>query len=138
MKNMILILSMFFLFSGCDKETQTEPQENSIYGTWQLTEIYALSGTTGKWEQVRDGYTFSIEPSNTFSSEKFQECTQGTVEINETRIIFKYECDGFTAGIESPVGEFSYTYSFVENKLSLHPDFLSCIEGCGYRFSKRD
>jgi hypothetical protein len=36
MKNMYLILSVLFLFTGCNEE-KTEQQENSIYGTWKLT-----------------------------------------------------------------------------------------------------
>lgn len=132
---MYLILSIFFIISSCSDE-QTEQQENSIYGTWKLTEEYIVSGVNGNWTQIQNGYTFSIESNNTFSSTEFQECNEGVVQINETQIVFKYECDGFTTGIESPEGEFSFKYSFVENKLSLNPNFLNCDEGCGYRFSK--
>lgn len=135
MKNMILILAVFLFITGCN-EKEIKQQENSIYGTWKLTEEYIVSGVNGKWTEIQNGYTFSIEPNNTFSSTEFQECTQGVVDISKTQIVFKYACDGFTAGIETPAGEFSYKYSFVENKLSISPDFLSCDEGCGYRFSK--
>ncbi|QTE21513.1 hypothetical protein [Polaribacter cellanae] len=37
MKNMFLILSIFFLITGCSNEEETKQQENSIYGTWKLT-----------------------------------------------------------------------------------------------------
>ncbi len=37
MKNMILILSVLFFFTGCnEEEIKQEEQDNSIYGTWQL------------------------------------------------------------------------------------------------------
>ncbi len=138
MKTIFLLFTFFFFASSCGEEKQPEPQENSIYGTWQLVEQWLgnVGDTSVNWTQIQNGYTFSIEPNNRFSSTKFQECTQGIIDINETQIVFKYECSGFTVGIESPEGEFSYKYSFVENKLNLKPNFLDCDEGCGYRFSK--
>lgn len=135
MKNVFLIFSMLFIATNCGQE-ETKQKENSIYGTWKLTEEYIVLGVNGNWTQIQNGYTFSIESNNTFSSTEFQECMKGVVDISETQIVFKYECDSFTTGIESPEGEFSYKYSFVGNKLSLIPNFMNCDEGCGYRFSK--
>ena len=135
MKNMFLILSIFFFITGCSEE-EIKQQESSIYGTWQLTEEYIVSGVNGNWIEIQNGYTFSIESNNVFSSTEFQECAQGIVVISDTQIVFKYECEGFTIGIEFPEGEFSYKYSFVGNKLSLNPNFMNCDEGCGYRFTR--
>lgn len=134
MKNAFLVLSLFFFITGC-KEEITE--KNSIYGTWELTEEYIVLGVNGNWTEVQNGYTFSIASNNTFNSTEFKECTQGIVDMTETKIVFKYECEGFTTGVESPAGEFEYKYSFIDNKLSLTPVFMNCDEGCGYRFSKK-
>lgn len=72
----------------------------------------------------------------TFQSDQFSECTKGTFLLTGDEISFDYECEGFTTGIESPPGVFNYKYFFLNGKLSLTPIFISCIEGCGYRFEK--
>ncbi len=57
MKNMILILSMFFLFTGCEKKTKL--QETSIYGTWQLIERFD-GGSPKPIQAVQSGKTINF------------------------------------------------------------------------------
>ena len=136
MKNMIvLFLTISFTSIGC--EESENKQETSIYGTWKLIEVYSNPGYgNGQWLKVNEGYTYEILPNNSFNSTKHKECDNGNFRYTNTQITFEYKCDGFTTGIESPPGEFSYDYSFENGRLLLSPIFLSCIEGCGYRFTK--
>lgn len=135
MKNMTIIIMMLILFSGCGDEKQSE-QETSIYGTWQLVESYVVSGVEGEWEQVENGYQYDIHSNMTFVSNQFSECAEGVFVLSDTEISFSYECEGFTTGIESPAGTFTYQYALSNGQLSLTPTYLSCDEGCGYKFDK--
>ena len=71
MKNMILILSFFFLITGCEKEKETDPQENSIYGTWQLVKRTSNNsdGSPNDWVSVSDGYSITFEEDLSYKSE---------------------------------------------------------------------
>ena len=44
MKNMYLILSVLFLFTGCNEEEAKKQEDTSIYGTWQLTQSFVVDG----------------------------------------------------------------------------------------------
>lgn len=136
MKNMYLILSIFFLIVGCDEE-ETKQQENSIYGTWKLIEIYQSDGGNNpKWTSVNNGYTYTFSNDETFSSTRFTECTTGTYDISNSTIILDYSCAGFDTGVETPPGTFVENYNFENGNIILTPSYLNCIEGCGYKFEK--
>ncbi len=144
MKKMILSILPFFILLGCNQE-ENDVQRPSIYGTWQLSESYIIFESDGaggakflgEFREVpnEDKYEFTIAFNNTFSSTKFSSCNGGNVKYDDVQIAFEYGCEEF---IKSPLGAFSYKYHFEENgnKLFLHPNFLSCIEGCGDRFQK--
>jgi hypothetical protein len=135
MKHLILILLLNISISGCSEE-KTEVQNTSIYGTWQLVQSYVTDGVNGNWEQIENGYQYEILPSNRFISNQFRECTEGTFVLKDSEITFDYECEGFTTGIETPAGSFTYQYSFDNGKLLLTPTYLNCDEGCGHKFEK--
>lgn len=69
MKNMILILSMLCLFTNCDNEKQTEPQENSIYGTWQLTKRFHVLPSSV--EVIENGEKITFRENGEFYSASF-------------------------------------------------------------------
>ena len=138
MKNMFLILTMLFLYTGCNEE-DTKQQEKSIYGTWQLIEIYQSGGGSNpQWTAVNIGYTYTFKDDGTFSSTRFTECTSGTYKTSTNSITLDYSCDGFDTGIESPPGTFVENYMFENNNLTLTPSYLNCVESCDYKFEKRD
>lgn len=69
MKNMIIILSMLCLFTNCDNEKQTEPQENSIYGTWQLTKRFHVLPSSV--EVIENGEKITFRENGEFYSASF-------------------------------------------------------------------
>jgi hypothetical protein len=136
MKNVIsLILFISIVFFGCESE-QVEQNEKSIYGTWQLYESFETDGVEGDWIEVDNVYAYEISSNGSFKSSKFQDCNSGTFLLSEQTITFDYECENFTAGIESPPGSFSYLYALKDGQLLLTPNYLMCDEGCGFRFNK--
>lgn len=137
MKNLILILILNISLFGCAEES-ADAQNTTIYGTWQLVQSYVVNGVNGNWEKVENGYQYEILSSNTFASNQFSECFEGTIVLKDSEITFDYECEGFTTGIETPAGSFTYQYSFDNGLLLLTPTYLTCDEGCGYKFEKID
>ena len=135
MKNMFLILSIFFIISSCSDE-QTEQQENSIYGTWQLVESFSHPPSGSGWSQVDDGFTLIVKSDNSFNSSQFSDCITGNISLTNNQIDLNYNCNGFTQGFENPAGVFQYTYEFVDSKLELTPKNFSCFEGCKYKLIK--
>ena len=132
---MYLILSVLFLFTGCNEE-KTEQQENSIYGTWRLVESFSHPPSGNGWSQVDNGFTLTIKSDNVFNSSQFSDCITGNISLTDNQIDLKYSCNGFTQGFENPAGVFQYTYEFIENKLELTPKNFSCFEGCKYKLIK--
>lgn len=136
MKNMYLILSIFFFTTGCSEE-EAKPKEDFIYGTWKLIEIYQSDGSSNpQWTNVDSGYTYTFNNDGTFSSTRFSECTSGTYEVSSNSITLDYSCNGFDTGIENPPGTFVENYFFENNNLIIIPSYLHCIEGCNYKFEK--
>lgn len=136
MKNMYLILSVLFLFTGCNEE-EAKQQENSIYGTWKLIEIYQSDGGSNpQWTIADISYTYTFNNNGTFSSTRFAECASGTHKVTNKSITLNYSCNEFDTGIENPPGTFVENYIFEKNNLILTPSYLNCIEGCGYKFEK--
>lgn len=116
--------------------TACKDQETSLYGTWQLTEVYISPGTReGEWVAVENGYTFDIQPDGTFYSSKYDKCSTGSYTISDQTISFMYNCQNFY-----PCNASSSTciesFSFENQYLVLRPNYLDCIEGCSYKFSK--
>ena len=143
MKNMILILVMSLLFTGCKKDEQQiaiaggqKEQESSIYGIWKLVESFSHPPTGKGWSQVENGYLLNIQTDGTFSSSQFSDCSTGKVTVATNQIILIYDCSRFSAGFESPTGVFKYSFELVNGKLELTPQNFNCFEGCKYRLAE--
>ncbi|WP_217900268.1 lipocalin family protein [Lutibacter agarilyticus] len=139
-KKIILGLSIIFtiLLIGCDNDDSND-NEKSIVGTWQLIEIYSDIGDgKGKWNSIENGYKYEFDSENRFTSDRFSECQSGTYTLNENELILDYDCDGFTAGIETPEGTFVERITFESDKLIINPTYLMCVEGCEWKFQKID
>lgn len=129
-----LVLTMF----GCSNDDNESPlQEKSIIGTWKLIEIYNDSGDgNGRWNSVEDGYTYNFSANGEFTSTRFSECGNGNYSIVSNELSLDFDCEGFTAGIENPDGIFIELFTFESNYVILTPTYLTCIEGCGWKFKK--
>lgn len=59
MRTLILLLILSISSFRCSKE-EIEEQQASIYGTWQLIEIYSGPPSGEGWSDVDNGYTYEI------------------------------------------------------------------------------
>ena len=146
MKNMIIILSVFFFITGCNEE-QVKQQENSIFGTWKLIKRTAnnINGTANDWENINNGFTLNFKNDFVYESNESTICqnnlNEGSFSLNKTEddlkdileIIIK-NCDNNTNG--TFVREFYYRFS--NNNLILEPKEPACDEGCGFLYEKVD
>lgn len=136
MKNIILIFSMLLSLTSCSDDA-VKAQETSIAGTWKLIETYGSDGTGNpQWTTVDNGYTYTFSSKGSFTSTRFAECSTGTYQITSSTLTLTYDCDGFGTGIESPAGTFVENIAFDDGKIILTPTYLTCIEGCGFKFEK--
>jgi hypothetical protein len=134
MKKMINIAILLFFLIGC-KEEVLEQDENSIYGTWKLIEVFSGPPSGDGWNQIENGYTYEILSSGEFNSSKYDECSTGTFSVSDQTIFFNYDCENFNpCGANSTSCQESF--SFEGKFLVLKPDYLQCDEGCGYKFKK--
>ncbi|MBI6117261.1 hypothetical protein [Salegentibacter maritimus] len=137
MKNIILLISLATTIISCSQNDEDDPIEETIYGTWKLIETYNGSGANNsQWKTIDDGYIYTFKKDNTFSSNRFNECSEGTFEINDSNLILKFNCIEFNTGIEPSPGVFIENYAFGENYLFLTPTYLNCDEGCSNKFEK--
>lgn len=137
MKTLILLFSLMIAVSSCNQSDENPQVENSIYGTWKLIETYnGTGGGTPQWSSVSDGYIYTFKNDNTFTSNRFNECSSGTYELTPSNLILTFDCEGFNTGIESPSGTFFENYAFGEGYLFLTPTYLNCDEGCSNKFNK--
>lgn len=128
---------MLFTGSSCSKDRADEPEINSLIGTWKLIEVkIGNGGGKTQWERVEDGYTYTFNGDSSFTSTRFQECSNGSFTITDTHLVLDFSCDGFTAGIESLEGTFVENFELNSKFLILSPDYMNCDEGCSYRFKK--
>lgn len=137
MKNLILLFSLILSFSSCSQNEEEKINDNSIFGTWKLIEVYSSDGGSNpQWKPVVNGYTYTFNLDGTFTSNRFSECSIGKFELNNTTLTLKFDCIGFTTGIESPEGTFIENFIKNNNEIILKPTYLNCIEGCGNKFQK--
>ncbi len=131
-------ISCFILaILGCSNDDENIKEENSIVGTWKLIEIYNDTGDgSASWDSVENGYTYSFSLNGEFTSTRFSECSTGNYSMNSNKLTLDFNCDGFTTGIENPEGTFIEDYTFESTRIILVPTYLSCDEGCGWKFEK--
>lgn len=141
MKIKLLTLPLFLtLLFACTGESQDEKQETgSIIGSWQLIEVYGSDGGNAPtWTSVENSYQYTFNKDGTFFSDRFNECTEGEFSVSAEKLILKYNCDGFTAGIESPEGTFVENFKIENGFIFLSPTYLNCVEGCENKFERID
>lgn len=136
MKPIVLVFISILLILSCNNDDDTQINDNSIIGTWKLIEVYGNDGANGQWTDVDNGFTYTFKNDGSFTSTRFSECLYGTYVISESSLSLDFGCENFSTGIESPEGTFIESYRFEEGKLYLSPTYLSCDEGCSYKFSK--
>lgn len=137
LKNRVLLILLGFILFSCTKDNEAEVQENSLLGSWQLTQVYTNPGAgAGDWANVENGYIYTFSGNGNFYSTRFDDCTYGTFSSEANLLTLDYECDGFTAGIEDPEGVLVEEFVFESGLLVLNPTYLHCIEGCGFKFRK--
>ena len=144
MKNLkIIVLSFICIFViNCSENSETTSNEDTLTGKWMLVETYVTYGANGEWigdfmpapEELI--YSYTLNNDGTFTSTKFEDCQSGNYTFSSSEIIFDFECEGFTAGIENPPGTFKENYTFDNRNLILTPQYLLCVEGCGWKFVK--
>lgn len=122
---------------GCSSDDEKIEAEQSIIGTWKLIEVYLDPGDgSGNWSSVENGYTYNFLANGQFTSTRFSECSTGNYVIDSNQLTLDFDCDGFTTGIEEPEGTFIENYTFESNTIILVPNYILCIEGCGWKFEK--
>ena len=124
MKNMYLILSIFFFFTGCNKE-ETKQQENSIYNQWSLikyepgfspTEIFSANQIIWNFQPTN---VLKIRVDNAVSSPPLKTDGEYDFSLNDNRI---------------SINNLEYDFSINENTLILSDDPSS--DGFKATFSK--
>ena len=124
MKNMILILSMFFLITGCS-EKETKQQETSIYGTWQLIERFDGGSPTPN-QNIENGEIITFSSDNLYLNNSYQ--CDGNYSINNSIIEISVSC--ITAEL------IKYSFSIENNELKLTPFPSTCDEGCYDKYKR--
>ncbi len=133
----IVISSLFLICCSSSNNTIETPQDNSIIGSWQLVQAYIASGgSNNAWRDIENRYVYVLKEDGTFTSTRFDACDKGEYSYNETSLTLAFHCENFTMGIETPEGTFVESASMEDGFLVLSPTYLSCDEGCLFRFSK--
>ena len=133
----ILIFSMLILLSSCSGDN-TDKQETPIIGTWQLIELwFPYNGLTPEWKAVENGYTYTFKSNSVLTSNRFSECSGVSYSVSEDKLTLNYKCNDFYTGIEETRPSiFIENYTLEGEYLMLIPTYLSCAEGCVYKFKR--
>lgn len=133
----LFFLWVLFSFFACSSDKSENNQKTSITGKWQLIEEYgSIAGEEPQWVSVENSYFYTFTKDDNFTSNRFSECQTGNFSLTNTQLILDFGCAGFTAGIETPEGTFIENYSLENGFLYLSPNYLTCDEGCSYKFEK--
>ncbi len=132
MKNLILLFSIILSFVSCSQNDENKTQDNSIIGTWKLTErIGTGSDGLATWISVNESetYTYLFEKDGTVTNSLYN-CS-GNYELNQSRTIINiiYNCNN-----SQTLNSFNLT--FEKNNLILSPNPNPCEEGCAGKFMK--
>lgn len=136
MKKLILLF-IILLHVSCNSDN--EIKDKSLVGTWKLSEANIGDGGIGtKWVAIKssDSYTYTFKSDGTFTSTRFNDCRCGKYSLSTDLLTLDFDCPDFTSGIESPSGTYIENYKQENGKMILSPTYLSCIEGCLYKFKK--
>lgn len=142
MKKLVFMYILLIAVSSCSQSDENKPIENSIYGTWQLSERTAnnVDGTPSDWEQIENGYKITFNNDFSYISEIYPtDCNeisnstyiiQSEEEINilEITIVCNNQSKTYTS-------KYSYTFEN-SNLLILNPIEPDCDEGCLFKYRK--
>lgn len=146
MRDLFFLIMPILMFVSCKGSETKDPEpidKDSIYGKWQLVEIWggATSGST----YVEDGYFYTFNSDSTCSTNYFVLCktdeellvgTYGLYEDEEGKIMkMRIECEDRQDGI-IPNSLFRYKMDNGFLKLTPHESVNTCDEGCYRRFEK--
>lgn len=133
----LILITLLCITTACTKD-ESDKEKDLILGSWELKEIYSNDGSSsnGEWQPPNTIYKYTFLDDNTFTSTRFLECDYGTYTFTEDTIELNFGCENFTTGIEIPPGVFKENYTFENNHLILVPTYLSCDEGCGWKFKR--
>ncbi|MDW3646078.1 MAG: lipocalin family protein [Bacteroidia bacterium] len=136
MKKIISLLSLlsFLLFFACEQEFQPSETENSLIGSWQLSESFMSIGGAGSWQKVEDGMTYTFENNGIFRVTKFEDCSSGSYIVEGNKIRMKYDCVNPLADFENAAGELVEQFKFVGKYLYINPTYIFCTEPCDNRY----
>jgi len=138
MKSKLSILALLLIFIGCDVEN--EPQnanEELLNGKWKNTEAFISSGGPQYWVDVDNGEEIQFLSNDTFSSNRYTECTRGTFSIEDSTLTLKYACPGFDPTAANEEGLITFSIAYESNAFLLTPTSGPiCIEGCSYKYQK--
>jgi hypothetical protein len=124
MKNMYLILTTFFLFTGCSEE-KSKQQENSIYGTWKLIERFD-GGSPIPIQTVENGEILILGNNGSYSNSSYSD--NGTFILNNS--IIEISIPNVTQDL------IKFTYGLENNELTLSSYPSNCDEGCYDKYIK--
>ncbi|RUA35102.1 MAG: hypothetical protein DSY77_03445 [Bacteroidetes bacterium] len=129
-------------FFGCQEEDLK--QDSTIYGTWQLVEIYD-GGSPKPNQSVKNGYQLTITSSGTaITTNQTIGCSSTYEQLNgsfsleqiddKEAIVFEFYCPELDNNIE----DVEFYLEFNDDLLVLTPTnrVNTCFEGCEYEFKK--
>ncbi|WP_209404229.1 hypothetical protein [Pseudozobellia sp. WGM2] len=133
----ILVVLLSFTIA-CDKNLGTPLEGNSRWiGKWKLTEAYISAGGPQYWVDVENGEEFEFFEDGTFSSDRFDTCSEGRFIIQSNELSLKYDCDEIDRKFKNADGFITYTIEFENDYFILTPSSGPiCIEGCSYKYKK--
>ena len=133
-KNYIGCLFLIFLLFACERENQAPTIEDSLIGTWQLSESFFSIGGPGSWKKIEDGITYTFESNGLFRTTKFEDCSSGQYVVEGDKIRMKYDCGNPLPDFANADGELVEQFKFVGKHLHVNPTYVFCVEPCDNRF----
>lgn len=134
MKSSLIIIVALVLFFGCSKDDNDSIR---LAGKWVLIEtLISDGGSSGNWHEVSDegSYFIDLKEDLTFLSDRINVCDNGNYTFTNEFFTLVYSCDNVSSG--NPPGTFKEIYYFENSNLIITPYYLSCDEGCLYKFKK--
>ena len=108
MKNMILFIILVLTTVSCTKDSE-DPKSNippELIGKWKITHHFSPSGSglEGTWIEVNTGLEYDIwfkKSSEVIMKSLGENCEEGTFNVIENEINFKFPCGESTIPIDS-------------------------------------
>ena len=135
-RNLSILLLFLLVIASCSRPVEKGKvfSTGSLVGKWEYTEHYFSIGGPGKWQPVQPaGQIVEFKTDGTFSSAaSFSETFENYEFIDSTTVKFT------PASTTSGYVLMRYEINEAEGILLLHPIEPMCIEGCSYKFKRRN